>query len=72
MQVMVCKKEIGWREQARKIIILATDRDFHYALDGKLVGKRFFNTYHPWFCYVVYNSRKFNGFNNCTLCPLLL
>ena len=38
MQVMVCGKRIGWRNNARKIIILATDRDFHYAMDGKLAG----------------------------------
>ena len=38
MQVMVCDKEIGWRSNSRKIVVLATDADFHYALDGKLVG----------------------------------
>jgi len=38
MQVMVCGERIGWRNTARKIIILATDRDFHFALDGKLAG----------------------------------
>jgi len=29
---------VGWRAESRKIILLATDRDFHYALDGKLAG----------------------------------
>ena len=38
MQVMVCGKRIGWRENSRKIIIVATDRDFHFAMDGKLAG----------------------------------
>ena len=38
MQVMVCGDRIGWRENSRKIIIVATDRDFHFAMDGKLAG----------------------------------
>ena len=38
MQVMVCGERIGWRENSRKIIIVATDRDFHTAMDGKLAG----------------------------------
>ncbi|KAK3869052.1 hypothetical protein Pcinc_025612 [Petrolisthes cinctipes] len=37
MQAMVCD-EIGWRQQARKIIIFSTDDKFHYAGDGKLAG----------------------------------
>ena len=37
-QVMVCGERIGWRENSRKIIIVATDRDFHTAMDGKLAG----------------------------------
>jgi hypothetical protein len=39
-QVMVCGSQVGWRKDARKIIIVATDRDFHFALDGKLAGTR--------------------------------
>ena len=35
---MVCWDQIGWRRESRKIILVATDRDFHYAMDGKLVG----------------------------------
>ena len=27
---------IGWRKSSRKIILLATDGDYHNALDGKL------------------------------------
>ena len=38
MQVMVCGDRIGWRKNSRKIIILSTDRDYHFALDGKLAG----------------------------------
>ena len=38
MQVMVCGERIGWRRDSRKIIILSTDRDYHFALDGKLAG----------------------------------
>ncbi len=35
---MKCKERLGWRRQSRKIIFLATDRDYHYAMDGKLLG----------------------------------
>ena len=38
LQTMLCKERIGWRNSSRKIILLATDRDYHNALDGKLVG----------------------------------
>lgn len=38
MQAIVCKKEIGWREQARHLIVFSTDADFHIAGDGKLAG----------------------------------
>ncbi|KAF5304468.1 hypothetical protein FQA39_LY09664 [Lamprigera yunnana] len=38
MQAMVCKKEIRWRENARHIIVLSTDEEFHIAGDGKLAG----------------------------------
>ena len=38
MQVMVCGGRIGWRQDSRKIIILSTDRDYHFAGDGKLAG----------------------------------
>ncbi|KAK8731941.1 hypothetical protein OTU49_007344, partial [Cherax quadricarinatus] len=38
MQVMVCKKEIGWRDQARRIVIFSTDAKFHHAGDGRLAG----------------------------------
>jgi len=38
MQVMVCEERIRWRPQSRRFIVLATDRDFHWALDGRLAG----------------------------------
>ncbi|KAF2890374.1 hypothetical protein ILUMI_15799, partial [Ignelater luminosus] len=38
MQAIVCKKEIGWREKARHLIVFSTDADFHIAGDGKLAG----------------------------------
>uniref|UniRef100_A0A1W7RAE7 Integrin beta n=1 Tax=Hadrurus spadix TaxID=141984 RepID=A0A1W7RAE7_9SCOR len=38
MQVIVCKDQIKWNEQSRKIILFATDSIFHYAGDGLLGG----------------------------------
>ncbi|OWR50970.1 integrin beta pat-3-like [Danaus plexippus] len=38
MQAMVCIKEIGWRENSRRIIVLSTDSTYHSAGDGKFVG----------------------------------
>ncbi|XP_046382913.1 integrin beta-PS-like [Ischnura elegans] len=38
MQVIVCQKEIGWRERARHLIVFSTDAHFHLAGDGKLAG----------------------------------
>lgn len=38
MQVMVCEKEIGWRPQSDKIIVVATDEEFHYGGDGWIGG----------------------------------
>ncbi|XP_072029330.1 integrin beta-1-like [Amphiura filiformis] len=38
MQITVCQNEIGWREQARHLVIYTTDSSFHYAGDGKLGG----------------------------------
>ncbi|XP_054158401.1 integrin beta-PS-like [Oppia nitens] len=38
MQALVCKRQIGWRDQSDKIIVVATDEEFHYAGDGKLAG----------------------------------
>ncbi|XP_052750647.1 integrin beta-PS [Galleria mellonella] len=38
MQAVVCKSEIGWRDQARRLLVFSTDAGFHYAGDGKLGG----------------------------------
>ena len=38
MQTMVCHKEIGWRDDVRKIIVFSTDAKFHHAGDGRLAG----------------------------------
>ncbi|KAH8269348.1 hypothetical protein KR018_006001, partial [Drosophila ironensis] len=38
MQVIVCPKQIGWKEQARKVVILVTDGFMHFAGDGLLAG----------------------------------
>lgn len=38
MQAIVCRKEIGWREKARRLLVFSTDAGFHYAGDGKLGG----------------------------------
>lgn len=38
MQVMVCGDRIGWRNKARKMVIYASDIQFHQAGDGRLAG----------------------------------
>ncbi|XP_055305267.1 integrin beta-PS isoform X2 [Sitodiplosis mosellana] len=38
MQAVVCRQHIGWREQARRLLVFSTDAGFHYAGDGKLGG----------------------------------
>lgn len=38
MQVLVCPQEIGWKEEARKVVILVTDGFMHFAGDGLLAG----------------------------------
>ncbi|CAH1115974.1 unnamed protein product [Phaedon cochleariae] len=38
LQILVCGKKIGWSENSRKIILLATDSLLHMAGDGILVG----------------------------------
>jgi hypothetical protein len=34
LQSAVCVKEIGWRNNSRRILLVATDDDFHKAGDG--------------------------------------
>lgn len=36
MQAIVCHKEIGWRSQARRLVLFTTDASFHHAGDGKV------------------------------------
>ncbi|XP_059099123.1 integrin beta-PS-like [Tigriopus californicus] len=38
MQVLTCTQEIKWRYRSRKMVVLVTDRDFHFAADGRLLG----------------------------------
>nr|XP_031838530.1 integrin beta-PS-like [Nomia melanderi] len=38
MQAIVCRRQIGWREKARRLLVFSTDAGFHYAGDGKLGG----------------------------------
>ncbi|CAH0556926.1 unnamed protein product [Brassicogethes aeneus] len=38
MQAIVCKKEIGWRSQARHLLVYSSDAGFHISGDGKLGG----------------------------------
>lgn len=38
VQAIVCKDVIGWRREARKLLVMSTDDTFHYAGDGKLAG----------------------------------
>jgi hypothetical protein len=36
MQSLVCVEEIGWRPNARKLLVFSTDSGFHMAGDGKV------------------------------------
>jgi protocadherin alpha len=38
MQAVVCKDQIGWREQARRLLLFSSDAGFHHAGDGRLGG----------------------------------
>ncbi|KAM9308181.1 integrin beta-8 [Gastrophryne carolinensis] len=38
LQAAVCHREIGWRKEAKRLIILMTDQTSHLALDSKLAG----------------------------------
>ncbi|KAK2159930.1 hypothetical protein LSH36_143g03036 [Paralvinella palmiformis] len=35
MQAIACKADIGWRLRSRKLLLVSTDNDFHFAGDGK-------------------------------------
>lgn len=38
MQILLCKTEMKWRDNSRKIVIIATDGYMHTAGDGILAG----------------------------------
>ncbi|KAG7311749.1 hypothetical protein JYU34_002808 [Plutella xylostella] len=38
MQVIVCGGQIGWRDEARRMVVLFTDDVYHSAGDGRIVG----------------------------------
>jgi len=38
MQAVVCKEQIGWRNDSRKLIVISTDSPYHIAGDAKLAG----------------------------------
>lgn len=38
MQAIVCQDQLKWRPDAKKVIVIATGNDFHYAGDGKMKG----------------------------------
>ncbi|XP_052682753.1 integrin beta-6-like [Crassostrea angulata] len=38
VQVMACGDRIGWRKKARRMIIYATDSNYHQAGDGRIAG----------------------------------
>ena len=40
MQAIVCKEEISWRSNARRLLVFSTDAGFHYAGDGKVSTRR--------------------------------
>ena len=43
MQATVCKEQIGWRDNARRIMLIATDIQFHVQGDGAVSGSNKFN-----------------------------
>lgn len=44
MQAVVCRNQIGWRDQARRLLVFSTDAGFHYAGDGKVITSYFHNS----------------------------
>lgn len=37
----MCRNHIGWRDQARRLLVFSTDAGFHYAGDGKVMHDLF-------------------------------
>ena len=40
MQALVCKDQIGWRKDSRKLIVLSTDSSYHIAGDAKVTSNQ--------------------------------
>lgn len=38
LQSVVCKDIVGWRREARKLIMVFTDQTYHAAGDGKVIA----------------------------------
>jgi len=41
MQTAVCSEKVGWRGNARRVVIFSTDNGFHMAGDGKVNAQNF-------------------------------
>ncbi|KAH9279256.1 Integrin beta-7 [Echinococcus granulosus] len=57
LQVARCPEYIGWRKNARKIVLFATDGGFHLAGDGRLAG---LIKPPPKTCQLTYELDRFN------------
>lgn len=62
MQSIVCNDEVGWRENARRMLIFSTNTGFHYAKDGVLPPN---NSK----CMVQHNSRYYPRYANVKSSP---
>lgn len=49
MQAAVCRQHIGWRDQARRLLVFSTDAGYHHAGDGR-VCSIFEIMFKPWGC----------------------
>lgn len=67
MQAIVCKDQIGWRDQARRLLVFSTDAGFHYAGDGKVRTICFFLIYYLlYFTYFITLHTLFIKYTFCT------
>lgn len=46
MQTILCQEEMGWNQDSRKVVLIATDAVLHMAGEGKLIGAVKRNTKH--------------------------
>lgn len=60
MQAVVCRNQIGWRDQARRLLVFSTDAGFHYAGDGKVCILNFVISSQKCHCWI--NSIIFKYF----------